>query len=99
MDNAFRISLRKMFLWVSLYAILFAVVGGLRLPHVVLAAAAVAFTLFVVADMRSHESDRRAIPSRARRCMVLAYYATAFAASGAVSLALYMLLPDPPAPP
>jgi hypothetical protein len=99
MRYAIRLSLGKLLLITSVYAVYLAIVGGLPIPHVIFAAGIVVITLFVVADMRSTETDNRVIPLCARLCFVVSYYATAFAAAGAVSLALLVLLPEPATPP
>ena len=48
----------------SVYAVYLAIVGGLPIPHVIFAAGIVVITLFVVADMRSGETDSLVIPLR-----------------------------------
>lgn len=94
-----RIPLRKVFVWLAVYACLFAICGGLPVPAVQFGAATAVVTLFVLMDMRSAARDDKAAPVVARCSIVLAYYSFAFALSVAVCYALYEIIPEPPTPP
>ena len=97
--NNFRVPLRKLFLWLSVYACLFAIVAGFPTPNVQIAAAIVILTAFVIMDVRWQRSTETSSPALARSAIVVAYYATAFVVSVVVCFGLFLLLPEPPAPP
>jgi hypothetical protein len=96
--NHVRFSVRQLFLWLSVYALQFAVISGLPLVPLQVAASITVLTAFVAIDSMS-ERHRSTAPAMHHCAMVVAIYATAFAVSVAVCFALLLILPAPPTPP
>ncbi len=95
--NRARFSLRQVFLWLSIYALLLGSLSCLPVtPNQFLAAVAVV-TAFVIIDSQS-KFDRGSAPTFARVSLAIAFYATAFAAATAVSFAIYEYFPPTPTP-
>jgi len=97
-----QIPLRKLFLWLSVYACFFAIVAGLPVPTFQIIAAFTVVTAFVIMDSRSAPDSRHEVPALARCSIVLAYYASAFALTVAVCFGLDQFVPEaltPPEPP
>ncbi len=94
-----QIPLRKVFVWLAVYACLFAICGGLPVPAVQFGAAIVVVTIFVLMDMWSSARDDTAASVVARCSIVVAYYSFAFAVCVAVCFALYEIIPEPATPP
>jgi hypothetical protein len=91
--------LRKLFLWLSVYACLFGIVAGLPVPTVQIVAATTIVTVFVIMDLRYRPEGRNEVPTLAHCSIVLAYYASAFAVSVAVCYGLHEITPEPPVAP
>ena len=98
MRTDIRFSMRQLFLWSSVYALLLGIVAGLPVPPIQIVAAIAVVTAFVIIDSISAR-DRSAVPAAARCSMVVAHFATAFAVGVGVCFALFLIVPEPPAPP
>jgi hypothetical protein len=91
-------SVRQLFVWLSVYALQFAVVSGLPLVPLQVAAAMTVLTAFVAIDTMS-ERHRSTAPTMVHYAIIVTIYASAFAASVAVCFALVPILPASPTPP
>ncbi len=98
MPAQIRVSLRRLFAWTTIYAILLGVLTMLPLLPLQLFAAIVIISAFVVADSL-FDWKHDTVPATARLAMVVAYYASALAAIAAACYLLYLVLPEPPTPP
>jgi hypothetical protein len=81
-----QISLRKLFFILFVYAALFALGAGCRLPLLEVIAATAVLTLFILWDLRFAPMEQHDASSAVKRAVLVAYYSTAFALAIAACL-------------
>ena len=69
------------------------------MPNLQLFAVISVVTAFVIVDLRSDPSGHDEVPTLVRCLSVVAYYSLSFALSAAVCYGIYLVTPEPPAPP